>query len=59
MATDSSIFARKIPWTEEPGRLQFMGSQKSRPQLNNSTILFHGCVSSFSFLRLLNIYIKF
>ena len=59
MATDSNIFAWKIPWTEEPGRLQFMGSQKSRPQLNNSRILFHGCVSSFSSLRLLNIYIKF
>jgi len=28
MATHSSIFAGKIPWTEEPGRLQFMGSQK-------------------------------
>ena len=28
MATHSSIFAWKIPWTEEPGRLQFMGSQK-------------------------------
>ena len=29
MATDSSILAWKIPWTEEPGELQFMGSQKS------------------------------
>ena len=28
MATHSSIFAWKIPRTEEPGRLQFMGSQK-------------------------------
>ena len=28
MATHSSILAYKIPWTEEPGRLQFMGSQK-------------------------------
>ena len=28
MATDSSILAWKIPWTEEPGRLQSMGSQK-------------------------------
>ena len=28
MATHSSTFARKIPWTEEPGRLQSMGSQK-------------------------------
>ena len=26
MATHSSIFAWKIPWTEEPGRLQSMGS---------------------------------
>ena len=25
MATHSSILARRIPWTEEPGRLQFMG----------------------------------
>ena len=26
MATYSSILAWKIPWTEEPGGLQFMGS---------------------------------
>ena len=30
MATHSSIFAWKIPWTEESGGLQFMGSQKSQ-----------------------------
>jgi len=24
------IFSWKIPWTEEPGRLQFMGSQRVR-----------------------------
>ena len=30
MATHSSILAWKIPWTEEPGRLQSMGSQKVR-----------------------------
>ena len=29
MATHSSILAWKIPWTEESGRLQFMGSQES------------------------------
>ena len=29
MATHSSIFAWRIPWTEEPGRLQSMGSQES------------------------------
>ena len=27
MATRSSILAWRIPWTEEPGRLQFMGWQ--------------------------------
>ena len=27
MATHSSIFASKIPWTEEPSRLQSMGLQ--------------------------------
>jgi len=30
MATHSSTFAWKIPWTEEPGMLQSMGSQKVR-----------------------------
>ena len=29
MATCSSILAWKIPWTEEPGRLQSMGSQRA------------------------------
>ena len=28
MATHSSILAWTIPWTEEPGRLQSMGSQR-------------------------------
>jgi len=28
MATHSSILAWRIPWTEEPDRLQFMGSQE-------------------------------
>ena len=28
MATPSSILAWEIPWTEEPGRLQSMGSQR-------------------------------
>ena len=28
MATHSSILVWKIPWTEEPGGLQFMGSQR-------------------------------
>ena len=29
MATHSSILAWEIPWTEEPGVLQFMGSQRT------------------------------
>ena len=28
MATHSSILAWRIPWMEEPGRLQFMGWQR-------------------------------
>ena len=28
MATNSSILAWEIPWTKEPGGLQFMGSQR-------------------------------
>ena len=30
MTTDSSILAWRIPWTEEPGGLQFTGSQRVR-----------------------------
>ena len=38
MATHSSIFAWRIPWTEEPGRLQSMGSQESdRTELSTHT----------------------
>ena len=38
MATHSSILVWEIPWTEEPGRLQSMGSQKSWTQLSNNSI---------------------
>ena len=30
-ATHSSILAWRIPWTEEPGGLQAMGSQSQKP----------------------------
>ena len=36
MATHSSILAWRIPWTEEPGGLQSMGSQ-NQTQLSTST----------------------
>ena len=35
MAIHSSTLAWTIPWTEEPGRLQSMGLQKSHTQLSN------------------------
>ena len=38
MATHSSILAWEIPWTEEPGRLQSIGSQKSQTWQSNKTI---------------------
>ena len=40
MATHSSTLAWKIPWTEEPGRLQSMGSL-SRMRLSDFTFTFH------------------
>ena len=36
MATLSGILAWRIPWTEEPGGLQFMGSQEGWTRLSNS-----------------------
>ena len=33
MATHSSILAWEIPWTQEPGGLQSMGSQRARHDL--------------------------
>ena len=33
MATHSSVVAWDTPWTEEPGRLQSMGSQRIRHDL--------------------------
>ena len=40
MAPHSSTLAWKIPWMEEPGRLQFMGSQ-SQTRLSDFTFTFH------------------
>ena len=42
MATHSSIPAWRIPWTEEPGKLQYMGSQRVRHDwTTNITLLLH------------------
>ena len=40
MATHSSTLAWNIPWTEEPGSLQSMGSQRVRPRLSDFTFTF-------------------
>ena len=52
MATDSNILAWEIPWTEEPGGLQSMGSQKSQIDLETKQQLHKLCF----FLRILPIY---
>ena len=50
MATHSSILAWRIPWTEEPGRLQYLGLQKVR----------HGWSDlSMQWLRMLNFFHMF
>ena len=42
MAAHSSILAWKIPWTEEPGRLQSMGLQRAGHYWAPSTLGFPG-----------------
>ena len=41
MAAHSSILAWRIPWTEEPGGLQSVGSQRVRHDRATSTLTFH------------------
>ena len=49
MAIHASCFARRIPWTEEPGGLQSMGSQRVKHDCVTNKILeaelFAGCVA--------------
>ena len=61
MATHSSILAWKVPWIEQPGGLQSMGSQRVRRDLgtrqqctkclyvSSLIYLFHQCVPEFLF----------
>ena len=44
MATHSSTLAWKIPWMEEPGRLQSMGSLRVRHDWATSLSLFTSCI---------------
>ena len=41
MGPHSSTLAWRVPWTEEPGGLQSMGSVKSCAQLSEFTFTFH------------------
>ena len=41
MAPHSSTLAWKIPWTEEPGRLQSMGSRRVRHEMSGFPFTFH------------------
>ena len=49
MANHSSILAWKIPWTEEPGGLQSIGSQRERHNwvTEHATFCFTGVQSSY------------
>ena len=38
MATHSSILSRKIPWTEEPGRLSYTGVTKDTTEQLKHTL---------------------
>ena len=48
MATHSGILAWEIPWTEEPGRVQFMGSQRVRHDLADKQQQQHNLVRLIS-----------
>ena len=54
MAPHSSTFAWKIPWMEEPGGLQSMGSLQSDP---TERLHFHFSLSSRGFLFQSAVYI--
>ena len=46
MATHSSILARRIPWTEEPGRLQSTG----RKELDMTEATEHSTFSLYTYI---------
>ena len=56
MATLSSILAWKIPWTEEPGRLQSMGLQRvAHDLITKYAQAKQGCEFIFFFFLHMNI----
>ena len=57
MAIHSSTIAWKIPWTEEPGRLQSHGVAKSPTRLSNFTFTFRHYTKFFT-CNLISLYIS-
>ena len=55
MATDSSILAWEIPWTEEPGGLQSPGVAKSQTRLSEHTHTHTSSPDIFSKVKKFNI----
>ena len=47
-----SILAWRIPWTEEPGGLQSIGSQRVRHKGSDLALAHHGCLISANLLLL-------
>ena len=47
MATHSSTLAWKIPWTEKPGRLQSMGSQRVGHDWATSLAMIHPLIDFY------------
>ena len=56
-ATHPSILAWKIPWIEEPGRLQSEGSQRVRHDRARARILSTGYISCFQHFTILKKYL--
>ena len=56
MATHSSILAWRIPWTEEPGRLQSMGLQRVRHYLVTFTFTSSLQIHLLLFIQSLSLY---
>ena len=54
MAIHSSTTVWKIPWTEEPGKLQSMGWQKSRTLLSDFTFTNNVMCNSLTLIEILN-----
>ena len=53
MATNSGIFAWRVPWTKEPGELQSMGLQRVRHNWATNTLTFSNfCIWTYLNLQL-------